>query len=164
MKTVFLVGLLAFCGNASAQSYGDWSVGASDDGTIVTAETINESGASFGLVCLTSDGDCMWSLDAQPDCEHGATYPIMANTDSGAYSLTMRCAKSGSVKLLVFTDFAPLEEIVTNSQGRVGFAIPMKDGQFRVVRFSMSGAHKAAKQASDITASLHKSSTKDLNL
>ena len=164
MKTAFLAGLLAFCGNAAAQSYGDWSVGASDDGAIVTAETRNESGASFGLLCFTGNGDCMWSLDTQPDCEHGALYPIMANTESGAYSLAMRCAKSGTAKRLVFTDFAPLEEIVTNSQGRVGFAIPMKDGQFRVVRFSMRGAHLASKQASDITANVHKASTKDLNL
>lgn len=149
--------------SASAQTYGDWMVSESADHDTFTAETSNESGQSFGKVCVASSQDCWWALAIDPSCDHGATYPVMANTDTGAYSLTLYCVSVGKDKIMAFQDFNQADQI-GRGIGIVGFAVPMKGGAFRVFRFSLNGSSQAATRVSEITVARGKNSTRDLTL
>lgn len=162
MKWMFLL-LAAFASGAHAQTYGDWIVSASDDGSVITAETSNDSGGSFGLMCFVDDGKCVWALITNQVCEDGGEYPVMANAKSGAYFFNLLCSNKSGSPVLVFKNFQDVENLV-NKNERVGFAVPMLDGMFRVVRFSLLGSTQAAKQANDSAQRLHKTSTLDLKL
>lgn len=160
----FLAVFLVFISwSASAQTYGQWTVGQGSDKDTFTAETANDSGQSFGKVCLASTQKCWWALVIDPSCDNEATYPAMANTDSGAYNLTLLCVKAGSSKLMAFTDFDTLDKI-SKGAGYVGFAVPMDGGAFRVFRFSLNGSTQAADRVSEVTIAAGKNSTRDLVL
>lgn len=167
MKALLLaiVGLV-FSGDALAQRYQDWNTSRDSDSDVIAADTTNDSGGSFGLICYISSQNCYWALLVDPDCENGASYPVMANTDAGAQSMVLTClhvGRAGKDKLMVFQDFEAMSDLAKLGS-RVGFAIPMKDGLFRVMRFSLLGAHAASTQAREMTVREGGKSTRDLSL
>jgi len=163
MRILIGVALLLVAGVASAQRFGDWAINANEDGSVITAETRNESGASFGLICFTDSSDCMWSVSNGNECTDGELYPVMANASSGAASFNQLCSKIGSGNLLTFTDYDGVMTMVTKN-GRIGFAVPMADGMFTVTRFSLRGANEAIDKAQELVLHLKKSSTRDVSL
>lgn len=149
---------------AVAQNYGDWKVQATDDGSAVSAESMNQSGKSFGLMCFTDTGNCVWALVTEQHCENGATYPLMANAKAGSVSLQVKCGNAnGDDPVLVFQDFDKVTDLV-NQNDRVGFAIPMEDGMFSVVRFSLRGATQATRVAAEQAKLVRDQGTRDIKM
>jgi len=141
-----LVGLtalvLAHAGNP--KHYRQWLVDTFDDKSGAFAVTINDSNAVFGEACFLSDQKCQWRVVIDVACEKGHTYPILANTDSGAASLEFVCdgPRSGGEYTYVFSNWKALESLLKTAT-RVGFAMPMQGDQFTVYRFNLDGANAA---------------------
>ena len=154
---------VALSDTAGAQQYRDWKVSAADDGSLIFAETENDSGGSFGLVCYTSNQMCYWVLVVGPTCSPDTDYIALANSASGALAHQLKCSVVGSARLMVFKDFSAVEDVV-NTDSRLGIAFPMESGTFTVSRFSLSGAKAAADAARAITAKADSKSTRDTTL
>lgn len=129
---------------AQDESFGSWSVGFVSDRTSLYAATINDSGALLGEYCTPSKGSCMWVLGMSTGCEEGSKYPVLANANTGAVELEIVC----NGKILqdkwsyAFTNFEQIDALVKGGS-RVGFAMPLQQDQFRVVRFLLNGASVA---------------------
>ena len=140
---VLLASVLAFSSNAQAdrQTVGDWVVTGSE------AFTVNDSGSQFGFLC--SDGSCVAYLDTKTACEDDATIPMVINSDSGAAYVLATCIhikRDGETRYVSAIQDKDVATAITTGSA-IGFAIPMVGGQFKVVRFSLSGAVVASQRA-----------------
>jgi len=65
-----------------------------------------------------------------------------------------------------FSKFDSIAEAVKNGSGLVGFAFPMKEGQFKVSRFSLNGANAAVSTMEKLAvkSAAQKTRGKDENL
>jgi len=138
-----IVTLLILTGsNSIAQFFGDWFVG-DKPGQYHYAITINDSGAVLGQYCFPS-GNCVWLVAMSARCNEGDQYPILANSDAGAAHLAIQCngQLENGLYRYVFTDF-DLVDSTMKKGSLVGFAIPLDQDQFRVVRFRLNGVKSA---------------------
>jgi hypothetical protein len=166
--TALAVGSLVFSYTVAAEDRsGDWIYGNTDKGDTYYAYTINDSGAVFGEWCSITTGSCSWLIGLSAACEQNSSYPILANTDGGSASVTISCGgKVADLNLsrYQFTNYKNIEGIL-NSATKVGFAFPMQAGEFRVVRFSLSGEQDAIsnmeRQVSRVYKGPAKPSTRD---
>jgi hypothetical protein len=121
--------------------YGDWEADATSDRTMFFAFTTNDSGAVFGEWCSVTSANCMWIVGMSASCDQDSSYPILANSDIGAQSLTINCGgklADTALSRYQFMSYKGIEGVIRGAH-RIGFAIPMKGDQFRVVRFSLAG-------------------------
>ena len=105
------------------------------------AATVNDSGQVFGQYCYLGDQTCYYIIGLDKSCEPGNKYPVLANSDLGAMQLELLCdapVDSGRYRYFL-TNFDQADEIARKST-RVGFALPLKNDQFTVVRFRLDGA------------------------
>jgi len=145
----------ALSGAAVAQTVnvGSWMVSTQSD-TAVYAVTVNDSGALLGQFCYPEQGSCMWLLGMTTGCEQGDRYPVLLNSDRGAQSVEIYCdgkLESGLYRY-AFTDFDAMQNHVKDST-RIGFAVPLRSDQFRVVRFALDGAAPAIQSMRDAAQS-----------
>ena len=152
--TVFLAVLFMVVGAglAHGQDYGDWTVDLKNpSGYSVT--TVNDSGRALGQYCFFENESCYWLIELDSHCEEDHKYPVLANGDTGAASLELICygrLDDGGYGY-AFTNFDQVDKIIQQSS-RVGFAIPMQDDEFRVVRFNVRGATRAISAMSEAAA------------
>jgi hypothetical protein len=118
-------------------TYGRWIV--DTEGDWVEAWTDNESGSEFGLLCSS---DCMIYLDFRVACEEGEDYPAMVNSGGGALAITMRCHHYEERQIFIAEATGDYIDMLQQDK-EVGFAFPLKDGLFRVARFSTQGGYEA---------------------
>lgn len=147
MKKIIGAGIIfttIFSNKAFAEIFGSWFTGISDDGQAVYAATMNDSGNVFGEYCFPEDGNCVWLIGISAMCKTGDQYPVLANTESAASHITVKCGAKVSKDLYsyVFTDFNALKELVMKNV-RIGFAIPMQSDNFKVIRFDLTGSNQA---------------------
>jgi len=143
--------LVALSGPAAAQTdnVGSWMVSTQSD-TALYAVTVNDSGALLGQFCYPEQGSCMWLLGMSTGCQEGDKYPVLLNSDRGAQSVEIYCdgkLESGLYRY-AFTDFDAMQNHVKDST-RIGFAVPLRADQFRVVRFTLDGATRAIQAMRD---------------
>lgn len=130
---------------------GDWFVYKSIEDMQI-ANVRNESGAVTGVVCLVSANSCFAYIATETTCEPKGKYPFMINSPTGAHTLMGTCLtapwaeKEKPAFLYSFDEFASTIAAY-ESGGTVGFVTPMKNGEFRVFRFSTVGATAAIKAA-----------------
>ena len=134
---------LVVCGGAWAQS-GTWTESISKSGEFVHSSTLNDSGSFLGQFCYPANGKCMWLVGLKSRCTQGKRYPVLASGEGGASHVTMLCAgkkRIGEVEYsrYVLSKFKSIDKMV-RSGARIGFALPMGSGRFRVVRFATTGA------------------------
>lgn len=159
-KVVLLAALLA-TGQAGAQErVGDWQVLDADYGSI--ASTRNDSGAEFGKICFRESGDCIWMFTAQTQCADAGETPALLSTAAGAIFVTLHCFEQDGIKYNALSPYNLVSDAV-KSPGRVGIAIPLTDGLFKVVRFSLTGSNGASLRA-EALAQKPSQSTKDVSL
>lgn len=161
----FLTALLLVAGTASAETrvFEDWKVEAVDSNT-VAAYTTNDSGAVFGKLCYVESANCIWVISSSLTCDANAQYPVLANSGSGASMSMLTCIGQKKLgQLMTFNNYESIETISQNDD-MVGFAFPMEDGQFRVVRFSLNGSVGATGLAEQAVLTVSRSSTTDLTL
>ncbi|HEX6212168.1 MAG TPA: hypothetical protein VF136_15405 [Methylomirabilota bacterium] len=144
--TLTLCALTMPASPAHSQTFGRWSVSADSD-SYLWASTTNDSGHALGQFCSLSEGSCVWLITMSPGCDPGEKYTALANTDAGAEAVGMICGGplEGSPGRYgyAFNDFDRLTSLVTRGSSRIGIAIPLNGGQFRVVRFDLQGSQAA---------------------
>ncbi|WP_425668730.1 hypothetical protein ACPSL3_09775 [Vibrio owensii] len=117
----------------------DWVIDTSGSDYFYAA-TINNSGHIFGKYCYFDDQQCFFLLGIDINCKTGNKYPILVNAESGALNMNLVCGdKVGKHQVLTFDNFDEIERTAKESN-KLGVAIPMESGQFKVSRFSMSGS------------------------
>jgi hypothetical protein len=149
MKTVatLLCAVCVVCAEgvcAQPVSYGDWYVH-KELADIQIANT--SSGAAVaGVLCLVSAGTCSAYLGTDTPCAEGVETPMVINSAVGASAVTATCTSIGNQKYNVFSEFGSVRAAF-ESGGVVGFAMPLRSGEFRVVRFNTRGATAAIRDA-----------------
>lgn len=131
---------------ARAENFGSWFTGKTNDNNLVFAATTNDNGHLLGQYCSPEKGSCLWILGISTPCKLGDKYPILANSDSGASHLPVRCdeqLEDGRFRY-VFSKFNDIDSIIKGSL-RIGFALPLQSDNFRVIRFDLSGVNRAIK-------------------
>lgn len=139
-----LLSVLAVNTAHAGKVFGEWSVDLTNDRAYLFAATANDSGAVFGQYCQLEESTCYWVLGIATSCERGNSYPVLANTQGSAAPLTVICdgQLSSGLYRYVFKPFDTVDGLLLNMP-RIGFAFPLTGDQFRVVRFSLDGAHRA---------------------
>lgn len=122
---------------------GDWRITFPSQGFAIAAVS-NSAGATFGSICY-KDG-CSGFFNPSIKCDVGSKYPALVNAPASAFAVVLECEKVGD--LLIYS--LPIEGAVADAMsvgGVIGFAFPMASGEFKVARFSLTGAARAAARA-----------------
>lgn len=128
------------------ETYGDWAVTTAGKAAYM-ATTFNSAGAGFGTIC--DETGCQAFFDTQIGCEEGANYPALINAPAAAYPVVLSCQKVGTLSLYSL----PLEGAIADAMsvgGVLGVAFPMASGEFKVSRFSLTGAARASARAAQL--------------
>lgn len=74
-------------------------------------------------------------------CDKGSRYPVLVNSISGSFVTEVYCNGVLDIGIYqyVFTDFKTLDSAVRKGT-LIGFAVPLADGRFKVVRFDLTGS------------------------
>lgn len=145
MKHLFhallLIALAAPAG--AAQSFGAWLASVATDGALFAA-TINDSRDVLSQSCDLNGEDCVWLLVIRSPCTEGASYTVLSNSDSGTAQLRLLCLSPNAdgQHRYAFEDFAAIDHII-KTDTRVGFALALQNGQFKAVRFDLTGSRLA---------------------
>ena len=128
---------------AEIQRYGSWLTN-TDSNDFVYAATLNENEHLFGQYCFPAEGACVWLLGFRTGCQQGDSYPALANSDSGAAHIEIICGGrlENGLYRYALADFDTIDDLVKKG-GRLGFAVPFKEDQFRLIRFDLTGARAA---------------------
>ncbi|WP_292979358.1 hypothetical protein [Nitrosomonas sp.] len=139
----FIVAFYFYGPYANAQTNGSW-IAETESKHFLYAATVNDSGALLGQYCFPGEGSCIWLVGMEIPCNKDDKYHGLANSDIGAQPLELLCDTQldNGLYRYVFTDFKAVDTIVRRDR-RLGIAIPLADGQFRVVRFDLEGATRA---------------------
>ena len=137
--------LLSSTSNAQTRTFADWSMGRQTAETGWYAATENDSGNVLGKYCFSDIASCMYLIGMKTSCTSGSKYPVLVNATTGSETLEVYCnGPLGTLGLYqyVFTDFDRINRIVLEAE-RVGFAVPLRNDRFNVVRFSLVGSNQA---------------------
>jgi hypothetical protein len=146
-----------FAAYAEKSKSGDWWLDLDSSADLTEAFTANQSGSTLGFLCIISTGNCLYYVSPQTTCEAGHTGVILINSDVGALFSTTKCMKLGTTYYSVIQETNDVHSAITKSNN-IGIAIPMKDGQFKVVRFSLRGANATIGAAAERAANSSKKS------
>jgi len=118
------------------------------DGRYMYAGTFNKKGQIFGVYCYENIYSCFYIVDLDTSCIQSSEkqYPALLNTNLGAEKIFLTCGheiEGGNA--LYAADFDQMDSLVRKAS-HIGFALPMKDETFKVVRFSLKGSTKATIQ------------------
>lgn len=151
---VFVLVAGAYC-TAPAQTlrYGAWQVSVGTQSDSVDARTANESGSVFGYLCLAKVDKCIFYVTTQTTCTPNSIGKILINSDAGVLTSLVTCTKLGENYYNVIHDTINVSGVLSAGNS-IGIAMPLQDGLFRVVHFSLSGARDAIKSAQQQTANL----------
>jgi len=87
----------------------------------------------------------IWSL-LIIECEIDTAYPALVNSNKGAYNVTLKCAHENKGQtIFAVRDFDTIDGLVKEAS-HIGFVLPIENGQFKVVRFSLMGSSDAISQ------------------
>jgi len=155
MKKVVLlfISLFVFASIAlGAEQYQKWHVLQTSNGDGVAATFGKDTDISLVFRCFAKDKQCLHLIRPKIKCDDGGEYPMLVNSDSGAYLLTAICGHSKGVPELYLKEYDKVHNMLKNGS-YIGFAIPMESGSFKAVRFSLMGSSKAMGKAEAYVAS-----------
>jgi hypothetical protein len=157
-KCWFIAAALMWGSLAHAQKarHEDWVVDLSS-GTYSEAYTSNDSNSVLGIYCVDK---CMAYVDPNINCDVNSKYNLFVNSSMGAVAMDATCVhlKDRQIRVLDKLDLI-LEQ--SKSGDRIGFAFALKDGSFKVVRFSMNGSATAIRRALSHIIEKNRTGTRD---
>ena len=127
---------------AETLRFGDWQVDLSFASEMTEAFTVNDSGSIFGAICVVSKDRCFYYVSPQVTCKEDDSSAVLINSDAGALSSTIICTKIADSYYSIIQETQNLLSLTSKSKN-IGFAFPLADGKFKVVRFSLVGANDA---------------------
>jgi hypothetical protein len=123
----------------------DW-IWSTDDKSFYFALTVNSNKHNFGQYCALANAQCFYMVGIDITCEPDSAYPALVNSNKGAYNVTLRCAhENNGQTIFAVRDFDTIDGLVREASN-IGFVLPMNNGQFKVVRFSLMGSSDAISQ------------------
>jgi hypothetical protein len=125
--------------NTPTESYGDWTAQRAGSDSFI-ATTTNSAGSVFGTFC-SPDG-CSAILGSSVSCTPDHSYAALINAPGGAFATTAVCEMVGESYLYFFEMTDGLVNAMAIG-GVIGVAFPMESGEFKVARFSLTGAARA---------------------
>jgi hypothetical protein len=127
--------------------FNEWAVTQADDGSSVAAITMLSEQAVFGEWCFYKSKKCTWELVINIECKVGDDHLVFANSTNSYSSLKVSClGKSEKGDLYVYAfNWKDLESLIKSPTdvSKVAFAFPLKNSEFRVVRFSLNGLRES---------------------
>lgn len=132
--------------NAESYLVNSWFVD-TDNPSMFYAATISDTGTVFGQYCFSKSQACVYLIGMSTACVKGTKYSVLANSDAGSSYHEIYCDTqlSSGLYRYIFTNFDSIDNLV-KSASRIGFAMPLKNDQFIVLRYNLSGAAKAVTQ------------------
>jgi hypothetical protein len=131
---------------APTETYGDWIVRRLT-ATAFFASTANDGGAVLGSIC--NAGGCTAFLNPKISCEPDHDYPALVNAPGGSFSTQLHCEKIEDLLLYSFSVEGDMVDAMSIG-GVLGVAFPMASGEFKVSRFSLTGAARATARAQQL--------------
>ena len=157
-KSLFIAAVLLAGSLAQAQKarHEDWMVDLGSS-TYSEAYTTNDSNSVLGIYCADK---CMAYVDPNLNCDVNSKYNLFVNSSMGAVAMDATCVhlKDRQIRVLDKLDLI-LEQ--SKSGDRIGFAFALKDGSFKVVRFSMNGSGTAIRRALSHIIEKNRTGTRD---
>lgn len=144
--------MMVYC--ADTKTHKAWVSRSADE--YAEAFTVNESQSTFGVLCGTST--CRVYMLTETKCDAGSEYPWLASGDLTMH-VTAKCGEWGSGELkrpVYWIDEATAILKLLGDGKVVGFAMALKSGEFKVVRFSLNGYKDALERLSKHVAKLKK--------
>lgn len=139
---VFLLSLLSSKVSADEVSK-DWVWSVEQDYAYAT--TTNQQGRIFGQFCYYKTGLCAYIVDLGISCRKSTTFPSLVNTDAGARQYDLVCGKRlHDSNALIIKPFRSIDRLVQHNR-HIGLVVALKNGRFRVMNFSLTGAKHAIK-------------------
>jgi len=129
------------------EQFGDWTVMNGDGGPDrYNAITPSTDGEGYLVYSCHVKAACYLTMLITSTCEVGSSYPMLMNSDSGAAAVFTTCIDihediGGAEYSFDDPDTTLAETVFTDS--RIGIAVPMADGKFKAVRFSLLGSDEA---------------------
>lgn len=125
----------------------EWDINIDNEGSeYAYARTLNTEGRILGQICFISDGSCLYFVNLGVTCETNSITPSLINSDKATTSVSLVCNSKhpnyNNVFYVSKTQFNDVHKIVLSADN-IGFAVAMKSGSFKVVRFSLSGSTHA---------------------
>lgn len=109
------------------------------------AATNNEQKRIFGQFCYYKTGLCAYIVDLGITCKKSDVFPSLVNTDAGARKFDLICGRRlHDSNALIIKPFRSIDSLVTHNKN-IGFAVALRNGQFKVVHFSLLGSKQAIK-------------------
>lgn len=142
---VLSVMLMAWLPNsASAEQLSqDWVWSVEQD--YAFAATNNNQKRIFGQFCYYNSGLCAYIVDLGITCKKSDVFPALVNTDAGSRKFDLICDKRlHDSNVLIIKPFKAINSLVTHNKN-IGFAVALRNGQFKVVHFSLRGSKQAIK-------------------
>src|SRR5262249_6824834 len=136
--------------NAEAQQrFGSWWVTVADfDPNVYVAGTFSSSGDMLRHMC--SREGCFWTFTSKTRCNTDGTQGMLASGDAGTLFLDLKCfgaQDDGQTYDMAFSDYNAIDRLIRSGKV-IGFAMALKDGAFKVSRFTTTGAVEAIVEAS----------------
>lgn len=136
--------LLSHPTHAGTYNSGDWTW-STDDPETYWAISSNEANNVIGQFCYLGQNSCVYFVNLNTDCEQGAKYPAMLNSEKGSASVMLTCSHKTADQahwVFIIHPFDDVDNFVRTSVN-LGIAVPMASGQFKVSRFSLRGSVNA---------------------
>jgi len=125
----------------------EWGVVQANDGSSVSAVTVLSDQAAFGEWCFFSSKTCTWELLINVECIVGEQHLVLANSTSAYSALKIRClGKPPQQDLYAYAfNWKDLEDLIRSptNVSKVAFAMPIRNSEFRVIRFSLDGLRES---------------------
>lgn len=111
---------------------------------VIYAATPNDAGNAFGQYCFLNTRACLYLIGMKAACTKGQQYPVLLNSDKGAAHHQVYCdgqLPDGRYQY-AFTDFKAIDTLARTAR-YIGFAIPLLQDQFQVIRFELRKSEEA---------------------
>ncbi len=138
-KYLLALSLYSASVHAEVQGNKDWIWDLSGD-EYAYAATVNTDGRVLGQYCYFDDNSCYYLVSLGTTCETGSEYPSILNSDAGVEPVQLICGhKNSKGNVFYIKPFDKVDGLIKEAKA-VGFAIAMNSGEFKVVRYSLSGS------------------------
>jgi hypothetical protein len=135
-----VIGLFAcFAVHAGTFASKDW-IWSTNGNDYYYAATLNSAERVLGQYCYLHSGICLYIVDIGITCNKGHKYPALINSNTGSAFVTLICGnKFREHNVLAISKFDDIDRIVRHAT-RLGVAIGMQNGLFKVTRFNLAGS------------------------
>lgn len=128
---------------SSEVNFDDWAF--NKDETSSITYTTNSSGSTLAYVCMFSSKQCIFYYSSETSCDDKQKSNILISSSIGSFSAETMCQRREKTEpylSIINGDYSLFLDAVTKGD-IIGIAMPLENGQFRVIRFSLKGARQA---------------------